>query len=245
MTIDWVFLDLDNTLWDFDGNAEEALKVLYQRHQLDFHTTYKVDQFISLYKDVNQAYWTKYENGEVDKETLRTRRFTDTFDLMGLPHALQPDNVWQEYLDICPLMTRLMPKALESLELLSKSFKIGILTNGFEVTQQIKLRESGIGRFVDFIQSSERVGIAKPSVDFFQLALNSVNCPKERAVYIGDNFKTDVLGGLNAGIRTFWYKIDSLSTFNHEELSKYSLLYGGEVSDLCHWATTLKEYQNN
>jgi len=245
VAIDWVFLDLDNTLWDFDGNAEEALKVLYERHNLAFHTNFKVDQFISLYKDVNQAYWAKYEKGEVDKETLRTKRFTDTFDLMGLPHALQPDNVWKEYLDICPLMTRLMPNALESLEILSKQFKIGILTNGFEETQRIKLRESGIGQFVDFIQSSERVGIAKPSKNFFNLALNTVNCLNSNAVYIGDNFKTDVLGGLNAGIRTYWYKIDSHSMLNENEIEKFDGLYGGEVSDLCHWATSLIEYHNN
>ena len=24
--VKWVFLDLDNTLWDFDANAEEAIK---------------------------------------------------------------------------------------------------------------------------------------------------------------------------------------------------------------------------
>ena len=37
----WVFFDLDNTLWDFDANAREALKVLYERHQLNFHSNYR------------------------------------------------------------------------------------------------------------------------------------------------------------------------------------------------------------
>ena len=245
MSIDWVFLDLDNTLWDFDGNAEEALKVLFDRHQLEFHTNYQVDQFILLYKDVNHAYWAKYEKGEVDKETLRTRRFTDTFELMGLPHALHPNNVWQEYLDICPLMTRLMPGALECLEILSKHFKIGILTNGFEETQTIKLKESGIGRFVDFVQSSERVGLAKPAPDFFQLALNSVNCAAENAIYIGDNFKTDVLGGLSVGMRTFWYRYDNTIQIEYPISQSLLPFYGGEISDLCHWALSLQECQDN
>lgn len=245
MSISWVFLDLDNTLWDFDGNAEEALKVLFERHQLEYHTNYQVDQFISLYKDVNHAYWARYEKGEVDKETLRTRRFTDTFELMGLPHALQPNNVWQEYLDICPLMTRLMPGAIECLELLSKNFKIGILTNGFEETQTIKLKESGIGKYVDFVQSSERVGLAKPAPEFFELALNSVNCSAESAIYIGDNFKTDVLGGLSAGIRTFWYQYGQSAQVEFQIPDDLKQIYGGEISDLCHWASTLKEYRDN
>ncbi len=245
MPINWVFLDLDNTLWDFDGNAEEALKVLFERHQLEFHTNYQVDQFISLYKDVNHAYWARYENGEVDKETLRTRRFTDTFELMGLPHALHPNNVWQEYLDICPLMTRMMTGALECLELLSKNYKIGILTNGFEETQAIKLKESGIGKFVDFVQSSERVGLAKPDVEFFKLALNSVNCTAENAIYIGDNFKTDVIGGLSAGIKTYWYRYDQNLQNKTPIPDDLIQFYGGEISDLCHWAVSLQEYQDN
>ncbi len=245
MAIDWVFLDLDNTLWDFDGNAEEALKVLYERHNLEFHTNFKVDQFISLYKDVNHAYWSKYEKGEVDKETLRTKRFTDTFDLMGLPHALQPDNVWQEYLDICPLMTKLMPNALECLEILSSKFKIGILTNGFEETQTIKLRESGIGKYVNFMQSSEAVGVAKPSLDFFQLAFTNVRCLPESCVYIGDNFKTDVIGGISSGMKTYWYQYGGISVINDPDIfDEYGENYGGKVSDLRHWASSLCECEN-
>ena len=44
----WVFFDLDNTLWDFDGNAHAALKVLFERHQLAYHTGYQVEQFIHI-----------------------------------------------------------------------------------------------------------------------------------------------------------------------------------------------------
>jgi putative hydrolase of the HAD superfamily len=233
VNVEWVFLDLDNTLWDFDGNAEEALKVLFEKHRIEFHTGYKVEQFVALYRDVNHAYWARYERGEVDKETLRTKRFSDTFDLMGLPHALQPENVWQEYLDICPLMKKMMPGAIDCLKLLSEKFKIGT----------IKLKESGIGFFVDYMQSSERVGIAKPSKDFFNLALNSVSCDVQNAVYIGDNFQTDVLGGLQSGIKTYWYRLSG-DLQNTSELLEFGDLYGGEVSDLCHWAQTLNESQN-
>ena len=238
MAIKWIFLDLDNTLWDFDGNAEDALNVLHDRHQLKHHTGYEVDQFVALYKDVNQAYWLRYERGEVDKETLRTKRFTDTFDLMGLPHALQPENIWQEYLDICPRMTKLMPGALQCLELLSSKFKIGILTNGFEGTQTLKLSESGIGNFVDYLQTSERVGFAKPSIDFFQLALNYANIDASEVLYIGDNINTDVWGGLNAEIQTYWYHLENQVHLIEEKISNHSL-FGGIVQDLCHWSNSI------
>lgn len=238
MAIKWIFLDLDNTLWDFDGNAEEALNVLHQRHQLKLHTGYEVDQFVSLYKDVNQAYWLRYEKGEVDKETLRTKRFTDTFDLMGLPHALQPENIWQEYLDICPRMTKLIPGALDCLELLSSKFKIGILTNGFEGTQKLKLSESGIGNFVDYLQTSERVGFAKPSIDFFKHALSSVNSRSDEVIYIGDNLNTDVFGGINAGIRTYWFQNNDSTLMIDESIVSHKL-FGGVVPYLSHWSNSI------
>lgn len=166
--VKWVFLDLDNTLWDFDANATEALKELFRRHNLHLHTDYHVDQFVALYQDVNAAYWKRYERGEVSKEVLRSARFTDTFDAMGIPTILQPADVWQEYLDICPLMTLMMPNALKSLEVLSQRFNVALLTNGFEATQQTKIRCSGIEPYVKFMVTSESLGVAKPSLLFLK-----------------------------------------------------------------------------
>lgn len=242
--IEWVFLDLDNTLWDFDANAKEALKVLFERHHFQLHTGYQVDQFISLYEDVNKAYWKRYEKGEVSKETLRTARFTDTFALMGLAPGLWPENVWFEYLEICPLMPLLTPNALEALSKLSQKFRLGILTNGFEETQAVKLKESGILPFIDFVQSSEAVNDAKPNVSFFELALSRVNVKKVNCLYIGDNIQTDVLGGVNAGILTyhFRYEMDDSSTcncFQAESTNDSSPFFGGCVENLLDWATQL------
>ncbi len=242
--IEWVFLDLDNTLWDFDANAKEALKVLFERHQLHLHTNYQVQQFISLYEDVNKAYWRRYERGEVSKEVLRTARFTDTFALMGIAPGLWPENVWHEYLEICPLMPLLTPNALETLSKLSQKFKLGILTNGFEETQAVKLKESGIMPYIDFVQTSESVNDAKPNKSFFELALNRVNVHKINCLYIGDNIQTDVLGGVGASIFTYHYRYEKADSVNCEcNLSglnfETSPFFGGCVESLLDWATQL------
>lgn len=229
-SVKWVFLDLDNTLWDFDANANEALKELYRRHNLHLHTDYHVDQFVSLYQDVNAAYWKRYERGEVTKEVLRSARFTDTFDAMGIPPMLQPANVWQEYLDICPIMTLMMPNALEALEKLSQRFHIALLTNGFEATQQTKIACSGIAPYVKFMVTSETLGVAKPSVDFFNEALIQAGCDASQVVYLGDTWDTDVLGGMNAGILTYWYRR------GQQIRACNDVLFGGIVDDLMGFA---------
>lgn len=229
-TVKWVFLDLDNTLWDFDANANEALRELYRRHNLHLHTTYHVDQFVALYQDVNAAYWRRYERGEVSKEVLRSARFTDTFDAMGIPPMVQPVDVWQEYLDICPRMTLMMPGALKALEVLSGRFQIALLTNGFEATQQIKISCSGIAPWIKFMVTSESLGLAKPSPAFFEQARLKANCELNEVVYLGDTWETDVEGGIGAGMFTYWYQRGQMDCFSD------STLYGGAVQDLTDFA---------
>ncbi|MEY2937855.1 MAG: hypothetical protein RL062_444 [Bacteroidota bacterium] len=230
--VKWVFLDLDNTLWDFDANAEEAIKELYHRHQLHLHSDFHVDQFLALYKDVNAAYWLRYEKGEVTKEVLRTARFTDTFTAMGVAPALQPANVWQEYLEICPVMTRMMPGALDCLAELKKKYRIALLTNGFEKTQQTKIAVSGIAPYIDFMLSSEAIGIAKPDPKFFGLALEKAGCDAKEAVYLGDTWHTDVEGGMGAGIVSYWYRRGQ----DFRSMPQDDPCFGGVVEDLLDFA---------
>lgn len=236
--IDWVFLDLDNTLWDFDANAREALKVLFTKHQLEYHTGYKVNQFTALYQDVNAAYWKRYEKGEVSKEVLRVARFHDTFSQMGLKPALYPKDVWQEYLDICPRMTLMIPGAIELLKILREWVKIGILTNGFTETQRIKLRESGIGEHVDFVQTSEEVEHAKPNIAFFSQAFQKCRTESSKCIYIGDNLKTDVQGGMDAGMLTYHFDYSKQAEIPHSVLT--NPLFGGSYKTLTAWFDHLK-----
>jgi putative hydrolase of the HAD superfamily len=201
---DWIFLDLDNTLWDFEANAEEALGELFHRHHLHVRSSFKVHEFIATYKEINAAYWKRYERGEIDKDSLRTGRFTDTFLEMGLPQEEHPENVWQEYLDICPVMTRLVPWAMGFLEMLKPHSSLAIITNGFAKTQKLKIQHSGIEPFIDFMLTSEETGLAKPDTRIFHLALSKAQIEGSQALYIGDTLDTDVRGSLEAQIPVIW-----------------------------------------
>jgi putative hydrolase of the HAD superfamily len=202
---EWVFLDLDNTLWDFDGNAEEALTVLFHRHHLHIRSGYDVHRFVALYKRINETYWKRYEKGEIDKDFLRTARFTQTFKEMGIPDNEHPENAWDEYLEICPGLKRLVPGAMELLGFLSRNARIGIITNGFERTQEGKIKGTGMDKYVVFVVNSESVGAAKPQVRIFDEALRKADILPEQSLYIGDTWDTDVVGSINAGIPVIWF----------------------------------------
>lgn len=230
----WVFLDLDNTLWDFDGNAEEALKTLFHRHQLNLHTEYLAHEFVALYQQVNAEYWRKYERGEIGKEVLRSARFYDTFLAMGIPESMHPEYVWKEYLDICPVMTRMMPGAHQALKILKSKYRVALLTNGFEATQRKKMLYSDLEPFVDFMMSSEAVGVAKPARAFFDLAMEKAGCLAREAVYLGDTWHTDVLGGMGAGIQTYWYR--RKQNIQIAEAGMNDPYFGGIIDDLLDFA---------
>lgn len=202
----WVFLDLDNTLWDFEANAEEALGELFHRHHLHLKSSFGVRDFIELYKTINKEYWKKYESGEIDKHRLRTERFIETFKQMGIPEQEHPENIWEEYLNICPAMTRLMPWAMGFLEFLKPNAQLALITNGFDKTQSVKISNSGILPYTQFMITSESLGIAKPDVRIFNAALQKANSKAQDCIYVGDTLDTDVRGALNAEIPVIWYQ---------------------------------------
>jgi FMN phosphatase YigB (HAD superfamily) len=61
---------------------------------------------------------------------------------------------------------------------------------------------------------------------FFEKALLQANCTAEEVVYMGDTWDTDVLGGMGAGILTYWYRREQPMR-DHE-----SAHFGGVVDDL-------------
>lgn len=223
-----LLLDLDNTLWDFDGNAEEALAELFHRHHLHLKSSSTVHEFIRRYQVINKSYWKKYEAGEIGKDLLRTARFTDTFREMGIPDEEHPENVWEEYLEICPVMTRMMPGAMAFLQEVHRKFDIVLVTNGFEKTQRLKISHSGIEPWIRFMVTSESAGIAKPDPRIFHHAIQQyeeANGSPRHVFYAGDTWDTDVRGGIEAGITTAWFNHGNLP-MPEDEYSSHALFAG-------------------
>src|SRR5262249_5769603 len=58
----------------------------------------------------------------------------------------------------------------------------------------------GIGAAFDLVVDSGVVGVEKPDPGIFRVALDRFGLRAERALHLGDNFSTDVLGARAAGI---------------------------------------------
>lgn len=209
MTINAVFIDLDDTIWNFTANSAVSLK-----HTFD---TFKIsrwcscyDEFVEQYSFKNNEMWELYHYGKTDKATLGIERFKYPLLKQGcdLPDKELVElclNMNQFYLEYLATLKELVPGAKDLLIYLKSKYKVGILSNGFKGIQQQKLKSAGVEEYIDLYVLSDEVGVTKPLKGIFDYALKCWNTTSENTVMIGDNYDADVCGAHNAGWKTIFF----------------------------------------
>lgn len=91
------------------------------------------------------------------------------------------------------------------LETLSQNYKLGIIANQSEGTQE-RIDNWKIGKYFDVVAASAELGFAKPDLRIFRFALEKANCKPENAVMIGDRLDNDIVPAKKLGMKTIWVK---------------------------------------
>ncbi len=96
------------------------------------------------------------------------------------------------------------PAAIDLLEHLKQSYKIGLVSDGYLEVQQRKWLALGLNDLFDAVVFSDELGRDnwKPSMAPFKLVLERLNVSPEFSVYIGDNPRKDFLGARQLGMHT-------------------------------------------
>lgn len=204
---DHIFFDLDRTLWDLDTNSHTAMQEVYSSFRLNELGISDFTRFYGHYKKLNDAFWTDYRDGKVEKEVLRWVRFYRTFEHYGIQDKSLAVKVSTAYMDIAPRKKQLIPGVKELLDQLQGTYDLHIITNGFSDMQHVKLASGGITEYFGHIINSENAGFRKPSREIYDFArsLSGATRP-ERCLMVGDDYIADVKGALNAGWDAIWYK---------------------------------------
>ncbi len=196
-----LFFDLDHTLWDFERNARETLTELFFSYRFDkLLETSDASAFITTYNRNNQRLWAAYNLGQLDKTTLRKRRFADTFAELGLNPELFPLQFEQDYLSICPQKTHLFPNTHETLGYLKEKYTLHLISNGFREACTTKIQCSNLVQYFDSVVISEVIGILKPHPGIFHYAVTNARTSVTHSVMIGDNLEADIEGARNVGM---------------------------------------------
>ncbi len=82
----------------------------------------------------------------------------------------------------------------------SQGYRLAVISNGITIKQWEKLVRLNIYSFFDEVITSEEVGKKKPDKLIYDVALRKMKGDPEKSVMIGNKFKEDALGAVNAGM---------------------------------------------
>jgi putative hydrolase of the HAD superfamily len=127
--------------------------------------------------------------------TLR-RDCVDVF-LRHLDGPLESDGFVDAFMGA--LVFEPVPGAAETLrELRERGLRLGVVAN-WDCALPEQLERLGLDGLVDTVVTSARAGVAKPDPAIFELALNELGVPADRALHVGDE-QIDEDGARAAGL---------------------------------------------
>lgn len=199
---DYILLDADHTLFDFDRAEGEALGRVLRRWGYP-------PEAAAYYLAVNRDLWARFDRGEVAREQLFIERFARLARAYGRED--RPEDMNREYLTCLGEGAYLLPGAEALCRALAPFCTLAIATNGAALAQRGRFQRSPLQEVVPWLFISEEVGASKPDPAFFQAVLAALGDPApDRVLMVGDNLLADVKGGLDAGLDAAWYNPESL-----------------------------------
>ena len=199
MTRPIVLLDLDDTLLDF--HKAESIAIARTFIHLGIQPE---EALIRRYSEINLEQWKRLERCEITREQVLVGRFQILFDELGLNcSSREAKNAYENFLSQGHFF---IPGAEKLLETLRGKYRLFLCSNGTAVVQEGRLKSAGIGPYFEKIFISEELGFNKPSPEYFARCFARIpDFARDRTIMIGDSLTSDILGGINAGIRTCWF----------------------------------------
>lgn len=218
----YVFIDLDDTLWDFHANAKSSLNEIYYTRKLDQYFD-SFEQYFQIYAIRNLELWEQYGKGTITKEELSLERFLHPLIQVGVNNSDLALKIGKEYLDLLPTRTALIPFAKELLDYLYPKYPLTIVSNGFIEVQYKKLKSCQLEHYFSHVVLSEAAGALKPDKRIFEYGM-SLNCanPSE-VIMIGDSYEADIIGAQNATIDQIYFNPkaeNEISTYRVKSLEE-------------------------
>jgi HAD superfamily hydrolase (TIGR01509 family) len=97
-----------------------------------------------------------------------------------------------------------LPGARRALVRLRRRFTLAVVTNGYDRVQRSRLRAARLTACFGAIVTSEGCGFAKPDPRIVRAALRRLGVPREQALYVGDDLRTDWGAARASGVPFVW-----------------------------------------
>lgn len=201
-----IFLDIDNTLLSFDAYVKQTMKTGFEHFDLKTYEPYMYE----IFTEENNKLWRQIEEGTLTFQELQKIRWNRVFAKLGITF----DGVVFETYFREALYESAIPEdgAYELLEYLSQKYIICAASNGPYEQQVHRLELADMKKYFDYIFVSEKMGVSKPAIRFFNGAFREMNEGRiepilpEECMMIGDSLTSDIEGGRRCGMKTCLYR---------------------------------------
>ena len=196
--VEFLFLDLDDTILDFHKAERIAVSKTFRAFGIE-----PTDEILERYKAINIAHWQMLERGELTRAEVLVNRFRALFEEYSM--VCNATDVARSYEINLSTGHFFLPGAEEAVERLSQKYRLYLASNGTAKVQAGRMTSANLYRFFEQCFVSEEIGHNKPSKLYFDAVFSRIpDFDPTRAMIVGDSLTSDILGGINAGIRTCW-----------------------------------------
>ncbi len=202
-----VFIDLDNTLYNYDESHHKALIFCYQEfiklgHIIDFNS------FKGRYTECRSEVTTRLMPQGVCRSRLLA--FLSLFETMNLTKPFVLAEQFDEFYwgHFYQTMQMSASAFLFLQRCKEKSIAICIVTDMITNIQIRKIKSLGINELIDNIVTSEECGAEKPHPAMFNRALLKMNADLSNSIFIGDDLNKDIDGSRNIGLKNYLVRCD-------------------------------------
>ncbi len=196
--IEFLFLDLDDTILDFHKAERIALSKTLRDFGLE-----PTEEVLNLYHHINKWHWEQLETGAMTREEVLSGRFGMLFAELGMP--ADPAAIAKGYERNLSIGHYFLPGAEEAVDYLSRHYRLFLASNGTASVQKGRMTSANLYRFFEQVFVSQEIGHNKPSKAYFDAAFARIpGFDPKKAMIVGDSLTSDILGGIRAGIQTCW-----------------------------------------
>ncbi|MFD0698679.1 HAD family hydrolase [Paenibacillus sp. GCM10027628] len=225
-----IFFDMNNTILDrrqcFDSAFLEVMN--------DYTARWEPDDQNWSSQDALQSY--KLEWSRHRKAPIRSPISPDELRHVCLRKALQPFPV-----TVNPAFTRsffdqveeqednfvaLFPGVEDTLETLSKTYKLAIISNGNRKRLQSNLQKLRLTSWIDQdrLFSSEKDGPRKPHPAIFEAAMKAMGTTANHSVMVGNSWRNDIVGATSCGMDAIWIHPGNIKKISERRIGKQKVV---------------------
>jgi len=197
MRFSLLLADADNTLFNFHAAERAAFSAVVERFGLP-----ATEEIFQTYRRINHKHWDLLNGGKTTSAQLRTARFADFADAIGL-HDADVQQMSDTFVAALCEQGALVDGAQRFVQRAAAYMPVCLVTNSFAAVQRSRVERSPLRPYLRELFISEDFDHAKPNPEMLLAAMSrfAITDPA-RVVMLGDSETSDIAAAVNAGVQS-------------------------------------------